>query len=263
MALSQRRRRLLGRLLHRKTRMREGRVLVEGARAAAEALAARVDLEFACVSPRLDEIEGGAVLREALDGAGVEVASLADAELRRLSDTEHPQGILLVARQPHQEVSALASGGRYLVLDAIQDPGNVGTLVRSSVAFDLDAVLTLDGTADPWSPKAVRASAGLVFRLPVHILDVTVALELLRAAAIELLVAEPGGGDVLDEPPGGGWALVVGNEGSGVRAQVRAAGARNVAIRMPGPAESLNAGVAGAILLHALSRAPTAEKNHA
>lgn len=263
MSLSQRRRQLVGRLRNRKTRARERQVLVEGVRAAGEALAAGAEVAFACVSPRLDDVGGGPALVEALQGAGVDVVSLGDDELVRLSDTEHPQGVLLVCREPGRDLRALEAAGRYLVLDAIQDPGNVGTLIRAAVAFDLDAVLALDGTADPWSPKAVRASAGLTFHLPVHSLDAEQAVEILLEAGIDLLVAAAEGTDIRQVSPAGGWALAVGNEGAGVRDELRGACRHTVAIRMPGPAESLNAGIAGAILLHALSGAPTVEKHHA
>jgi TrmH family RNA methyltransferase len=263
MPLSQRRRQLVGRLRNRKGRARERQVLVEGVRAAGEALAAGAEVTFACVSPRLGDVGGGPGLAEALRRAGVEVVSVADDDLGRLADTEHPQGVLLVCREPGRDSDALEAGGRYLVLDAIQDPGNVGTLIRAAVAFDVDAVLALDGTADPWSPKAVRASAGLLFRLPVHSLDAPRAVELVHAAGIELLVAAAEGTDVRNVSPAGGWALVVGNEGAGVRDELRAACRHTVAIRMPGPAESLNAGIAGAILLHALSGARTVENDHA
>jgi TrmH family RNA methyltransferase len=124
----------------------------------------------------------------------------------------------------------------------------------------------LDGTADPWSPKAVRASAGMAFRLPVRSLSVGDVLELLQETGTELLIATAGGIDVRRVAVGERWALAVGNEGAGVRSELRAAGGREVAVRMPGPAESLNAGVAGAILLHALtgpSSAPTREEQSA
>jgi TrmH family RNA methyltransferase len=260
MALSQRRSQLLGRLRHRKTREREAQVLVEGVRAVGEALAAGAEVVFACVSPRLGGVAGGAALGEALRASGVEVAGLADDELSRQADTEHPQGVLLVCREPRHDLASLASGGRYLLLDALQDPGNVGTLIRAAVAFDLDAILALDGTADPWSPKAVRASAGMLFRLPVHGVGASRAVELAREGGVELLVAAADGTDVTRVRPSAGWALAVGNEGAGVRDELRAACARTVAIRMAASAESLNAGVAGAILLHALTRASTEEE---
>lgn len=264
MPLSQRRSQLIGRLRQRKTRVREGLVLVEGVRAVGEAIAAGSEVSFACVSPRLEQTVEGMALKERLVRSECDVTLLDDDELSALADTEHPQGVLLVCREPSPNPETV--GGRILVLDAVQDPGNVGTLIRAAVAFQLNAVLVLDGTADPWSPKAVRASAGMAFRLPVHSLSSGDLVELLGATGTELLTATASGIDVRRVAVGERWALAVGNEGAGVRSELRAAGGREVAVRMPGPAESLNAGVAGAILLHALtgpSAAPTREEESA
>jgi len=251
MPLSQRRAQLIARLRHRKTRVREELVLVEGVRAVGEALAAGSDIRFACVAPRLDHTPGGSALKQRLLEEVGDVDLLGDEEVADLADTEQPQGVLLVCREPRWELTAV--DGRVLVLDAIQDPGNVGTLVRAAVAFRLDAAFVLDGTADPWSPKAVRASAGTAFRLPIHMLGVDRLQDFMERTGTELLIAAAGGADVRGISVGERWALVVGNEGAGVRDELRSAGGRRVAVRMPGPAESLNVGVAGAILLYSLT----------
>lgn len=254
MELSQRRLQLIGRLRYRKTREREGLVLVEGIRAVAEAVAAGAEAVFAVASPRLATLAGGEALLDALTRAGVETARTDDTELAHLADTEHPQGILLVCREPRARPDLVRPGAQLLVLDALQDPGNVGTLVRAATAFALDGVVVLDGTADPWGTKAVRASAGMVFRVPLLQVDWEDALAALRAAGLPLLVADAEGADVGAVPRGEGWALAVGNEGAGPRVAVRHGAAAVVRIPMPGPAESLNAGVAGSILLYALTR---------
>jgi len=254
MGLSQRRRQIVGRLRQRKTREREGLVLVEGTRAVREALAAGAAARFAVASPALDRLEEGAATRAALTRAEVEVEAVGDGELAELADTGHPQGVLLVCAQPPEQDDAVRGGGRWLVLDAVQDPGNVGTLVRTAVAFDLDGVLALDGTADPWGAKAVRASAGMAFRRPLLRRGADAALALLRRAGVPVLVADMDGGDIAEVPSAGGWALVVSNEGAGPRDALRAVAERLVRVPMPGPAESLNAAVAGALLLYALTR---------
>ena len=229
-------------------------VLVEGIRAAGEALSAGAGATFAVVSPRLEGLAGGPDLLAALGIGGVDVARVDDRTLTGLGDTEHPQGVLLVCRQPEVGEGVVRPGGRYLVLDGIQDPGNVGTLIRGATAFALDGVVALDGTADPWGAKTVRSSAGMVFRLPIVQAPCARALDLLAGAGVPVLVADAGGTPVDAAAPGEGWALVVGNEGAGPRDLVREVASRVVRIPMSGPAESLNAGVAGSILLYALTR---------
>jgi TrmH family RNA methyltransferase len=262
MSLSQSRTRLIARLRSRKSRTREGRVLVEGIRAVAEALNAGARPAFAVTSPRLRESPAGRSLDDRL--GELDRVEIGDAELSGLGDTEHPQGVLLVCHEPDAGDDELPPGGLFLVLDAVQDPGNVGTLVRSAVAFGFDALLCLDGTGDPWSAKAVRASAGMVFRLPVVATSAARATERLGALGVPILVAssegEPVGASLgTAREPGTsgarrGLALVVGNEGVGVRGEIRAVADSVVAVPMSGPAESLNVGIAGAVLMYDIAR---------
>lgn len=249
--LSQTRRALLRRLGQRKGREREGLVLVEGIRAVGEALNAGASPELALVAPRLRRLEGGTELEERIGSLEAPVEHVEDHELGEMADTDHPQGVLLVCRQP-DDPGLPKTPGLYLVLDAVQDPGNVGTLVRAAVAFGLDGVVVLDGTADPWGAKAVRASTGLVFRIAVTREDAEPALDALEGAGVPVFVADPMGQPV-GRPREANWALVIGNEGGGVRPTVasRASGALRVPMR--GPAESLNAAVAGAILMYAMT----------
>lgn len=254
MGLSLTRTRLVGRLHRRRTRQREGLVLAEGVRVAHEVLESGARVRFAVVSPRLAELDGGA-LRARLEAAGIELESLDDGELARLADTESPQGVLLICEEPSRDLGALVAGRpRLLVLDGIQDPGNAGTLIRTAAAFGLDGVLALDRTVDPWNPKAVRASAGAVFRVPVLSTAWDEVRASLRAAAVPLWVADAMAEPVPERAPPPPWALAVGSEGAGARQSLRDSAARAVSVPMPGGTESLNAGVAGAILMYALTR---------
>lgn len=252
--LSQRRSLVIGRLKRRKTRVREGMVLVEGVRAVGEALHAGADIRFAVHSTRLEAVPGGGDVLERLVSARVEILQTEEKAFEDLSDTERSQGLLAVCAQPKHGLEIIRPGGRYLVLDAIQDAGNVGTLVRAATAFAVDGVLALAGTVDPWGAKAVRASAGMVFRVPVAAVEAEDAAQALREADVPILVADSGGRDVSEVASEGGWALVVGNEGGGPRRLLTGLARDTLRIPMPGRAESLNAGVAGAILLFALTQ---------
>jgi len=263
MSLSRAREKLLGRLRHRKSREREGLFLVEGIRSASEALETGTRISFAVTSPRVRELAGGEELALALRDAGVEVHEVEDAELARLSDTQTPQGVLLACREPSAGLAELVPTDvagrrgralRLLVLDGIQDPGNLGTLVRAAAAFALSGVLLLEGTVDPYNPKAVRAAAGGLFRVPVVRVPWSEVGGWLEERGVRLLVAEAHGTDVARARAAPPWALVVGSEAAGARGEIVSAAARVVAVPMPGGSDSLNAGVAGAVLLYALTR---------
>jgi TrmH family RNA methyltransferase len=252
--LSKSRRQLIERLKTRKGRPREALALVEGVRSVAEALAAGVDIRFAVQSPRLLGTEAGRALASALAARGLEPEELDDKDLDELSATERPQGILCVCSEPGLDLGQLRdrAPSRLLLLDGLQDPGNLGTLIRAARAFGVDAVIVLDGSVDPWNPKAVRAAAGAGFHTPISRAPWSEAGPWLQEQGIEILAADPAGQDVRSFRPGGSWALAVGNEGAGLRAEVAAASATSIAVPMPGSAESLNAGVAGSILLYSL-----------
>ena len=246
MALSTARTKLVHRLADRKGRPREGAVLVEGVRAVEEAVG-RAPSRFAVTSPALERTERGAALAARLDELGIDRVSVPDRVLGELADTARPQGVLLVVDEPRPELPA----GGWLVLDALQDPGNVGTLVRTARALGVAGVVALDGTVDPWNPKSVRASAGAVFHVPV-VRHTWVGLrDVLGDRA--LYAGAAGGTPVHEVEHASEWALALGNEGSGVRAEILEAGARTVAVPMVDGAESLNAAIAGAILLYAFS----------
>jgi RNA methyltransferase, TrmH family len=253
-AMSQRAGRLVRRLRTRRGREKEALVLVEGVRAVATALDAGARVRFAVTAPRLEETPGGSALAARLATGPRDVRRVSDRELGDLSDTEAPQGVLLVCEEPRVSLDDLRRG-RHLVLDAVQDPGNAGTLVRAAAAFGLDGVVALDGTVDLWGAKAVRASAGLVFRVPVVRCGAVEALERLRTLEVGIWVADADGEDVSGLGHPSAFALVVGNEGAGIRPEIAASAERAVAVPMRGPAESLNVGIAGSILLYALSQA--------
>lgn len=229
-------------------------MLVEGLRASGEALASGVPLRFAVCSPTLMRSTPGEALLAELEARGVTPDWVGEREMAAVSATASPQGILLVCEEPMlvPEVLQPTADARFLALDGIQDPGNLGTLVRTARAFDLTAAITLDGTVDPWNARVVRASAGSVFRIPV--VRAPWSEVAAWATGMQVIVADATGQDAATlavTPP---WMLVVGNEGAGVRAEIREVAGVRAAVPMPGAADSLNAAVAGAIVLYELTR---------
>lgn len=261
-------------LTRRKARERHGLFVAEGVRAAEATLAAaragRVALEGALAAPALATTPRGGALRDALGealGARGVVDVDADA-FASAADTDTPQGVLVIAKrpadsQPDDGLAALAAAARaaapgrecrLLVLDAVQDPGNVGTLVRTAAALGAAGVVALPGTVDLWSAKVVRAGMGAHFALPALHAPLDALEVMLRAHDVPLWGAD-GAGDPVDASASHApvrLALGVGNEGAGLGAAVRARAAALVSVPATGAVESLNAAVAGAILLYAL-----------
>ncbi len=198
-----------------------------------------------------DDPEIGALLDRAA-GLGAPLEEVGDRELRDFADTMHPQGIIAVAEIPDWGWHHVRAP-RILVLDGVQDPGNVGTLIRTAEAMAAGAVVCLPGTADVWCPKAARASAGSCLRFPVLPLPWSEAGKVLQAEGLALWVADAGGEPMRKgECPPERLALILGNEGAGVSDGIRRDAHREVALDLAEQVESLNVAVAGAILMDRL-----------
>ena len=239
----------------RKNREREGLFVAEGLRVVEELLASEVALHEVVVAPSVEDTPRGRAL---VDRASqkTQVLRTTDAELRSLAGTDAPQGVLAVARIPERRLRDVAFDGRVvvLVLDGVQDPGNLGTLVRAADAFAVAAVIALPGTVDCWNPKVVRSAAGSLFRVPVVYEAAGEVRDWLSSNEVRAYAADADGADVGRTVPAQRAALIVGNEGAGLSEDARAFADEVVAIRMPGHAESLNVAVAAGILLYAFTR---------
>ena len=256
MPLSKARHDLLRRLRSRHRRRGGGAFLVEGIRGATEAVKARADIRFAVISLRLAELDASGRLASLLEAAGTEVLAVDDDELAGLSGTVTPQGILLVCEEPKTTVDEILSGAEHglLIADAIQDPTNLGGMIRTAAALELGGMVALDGTVDPWNAKVVRGSAGGCFHLPILRIGWDEIAESFSATDIHLLAAHPNGRDVAAVEPRGSWALAVGNEGAGLRAKILDSSEERVAVPIRSSADSLNASVAAAILMYEIRR---------
>lgn len=242
-------------LARRRRRAAEGLFMAEGIRLVEELLDAGHVPRLSLVTPALMDTTRGKALAERLGATGP-TRSVGDAELNRLAGTRSPQGVLVVAEIPIAELDQQEPGDHSttLVLDGVQDPGNIGTLARSAVAFGCRLMVCLPGTVDPWNPKAVRASAGALLRVPVAEPETARFRAWLDRHDVTLLGADAAGEPVGTRHRAARAALVVGNEGAGLTDEVRQRCDRLVAVPMAGPAESLNVAVAAGILLYELTR---------
>jgi len=248
--------RLLRVLRRRRIREAEGAFLVEGIRAVEDLLASPLGVRLLAWSSTLEDTDRGRALLGGARRRGIPLREISATELAEYADTEAPQGVVAVADVPRWSLDDLrttASQAVVLVLDAVQDPGNFGTLVRTAEALGAAGVISLPGTVDAWNPKAVRAAMGSSFRLPVVSAAWDEAGPWLEREGFTVLASMVGAPPLAAGRPGKA-ALVLGNEGAGVGPDTRARADAEVGIPLRGRAESLNVTSAAAILLYELLR---------
>jgi TrmH family RNA methyltransferase len=243
-------------LKRRKARERQQLFVSEGVRAVEELLRSPLTVRGALIAPQLRDSPRGASLERSLRDRNVELAEVTSSEFASAAETESPQGVLVIAEVPTRTLDQLSATAdlRLLVLDALQDPGNVGTILRTAAALGVTATVALPGTVDLWNAKVVRSAMGAHFR---HLALSCTWDELdafCAARGIPVWAADVGGTMVDREAAPPRLALVVGNEGSGVSDAVRERADRLVAIPIASTVDSLNVAVATGILLHELRR---------
>ena len=231
-------------LKDRKGRRETGCFLVEGRKSVAEALESGFTVETLLLTEAQADFSVP---------AGIPVCLLPEHVMAAVCDTKTPQGAAAVVRMREQPLT----GRRLAVLDGVQDPGNVGTILRTADAAGLDGALLSADCADPYSPKVLRATMGSVFHLPFRVTD-DLPGELARLReerGIPVLSSQLDGTPFDAFRPGpAGFALVIGSEGNGVSPAVRALADRRLCLPMRGRAESLNAAVAAGIMMYSLMR---------
>ena len=241
-------------LRRRKARERQQCFAAEGIRAVEELLRSRLKLRGVLVAPQLADAPRGAALLEQLRQSGVELVELAPLDFASAAETDSPQGVLAIGEIPVLSLASLDvdARARIVVLDAVQDPGNVGTIVRTAAALDATAVIALPGTVDLWNAKVVRSAMGSSFHLPA--LSATwEEVDSLRArAALTLWGADAAGTPLPDQSAPDRLALVMGNEGAGLSDAARSRVDSLVALPIGSRVESLNVAVATGIFLYQL-----------
>jgi TrmH family RNA methyltransferase len=243
-------------LRRRKSRERQQLFVAEGVRAVEELARSSFVVRGLLTAPQLDESpRGGAVVAQ-FAARGVAMERVDHGEFASAAETESPQGILAVAEVPDRSLTSLAGRAmlRILVLDAVQDPGNVGTIVRTAAALGADATVALPGTVDLWNAKVVRSGMGAHFHhhcLPVTWDDLDAFR---REAPFEVWAADASGNPASGLGVPARVAVVVGNEGGGLSPASRERADYLVSIPISAPIDSLNVAVAAGILLHELTR---------
>lgn len=253
---------LVRRLGTRKGRTAEGKFVIEGLNLCREAVLRDVKPDFLMI-PDDWETAGGpedisglrAFTEECIRDRNLTVCSVPSGIFAGLTDAGNGIGILAVLKMPDNDpelVHSVPEGANILVLDRIQDPGNIGTMIRTAAAAGYGMIIALKGTADMYSAKVLRASAGMVFRIPFAYVDGADELaQVLKDSGKQIAVTDPAGGvPYYKAELGRNTALVIGNEGNGISDEVMALADIRVTLPMKGGTESLNAAVSAAILMY-------------
>jgi TrmH family RNA methyltransferase len=241
-------------LQRRKARERQGLFVAEGIRVVEDLLRSPISVRGALITSQLAESSRGRSILDQLNRRGILTEEVEIDEFSSAAETESPQGILAVGVVPRATLADLSPSKslRLLVLDAIQDPGNVGTILRTSAALGATATFSLPGTVDLWNAKVVRSGMGAHFHHPC-LSGTWDELETFRREhAVTIWAADARGESIEASVPPSRLALVVGNEGGGLSSLSRTRADRLVALPIAASTDSLNVAVAAGILLYEL-----------
>lgn len=241
----------------RKSRDEDGVFLVEGIRMFVEAPEKNVQAVYVSESfynKKKEELR--------LDDWGKKLEILSDSVFSHVSDTKTPQGVLLVMKQMSYELEDVTQGSEgkekplLMVLDNLQDPGNLGTILRAGEAAGVTGVIMSKDTVDIYNPKVIRSTMGSIYRMPfVYVEDLPNVVESLVEAGIHTYAAHLKGKNSYEEEDyRSGTAFLIGNEGNGLRDEVADAAEIYVKIPMCGAVESLNAAIASSVLMFEAAR---------
>ena len=249
---------LVRKLSSRKGRESKDRFVAEGLNLVSELIDGNQDIDFIMISESFKEDSSNTrkqAILEFIDKSGCDAASVSGRIFSTLSDAEHGIEVLAVVkikRHGTEFIESMPKDTNILVCDRIQDPGNMGTMIRTAVAAGYGAVLALPGTVDIYSPKVLRATAGMVFEIPViYAASEDELFKITSDTGRRLAVTVPDGGKVYyEENLRCGIALVIGNEGRGASKSIIERADVRITIPMKGNIESLNAAAAAAILMY-------------
>ncbi len=235
-----------------RARRKSGRFVTEGARLCADAARSGVSVTAVLYTARAAQLYAPS-LDELRRVCGT-VQEIPDELARYIADTASPQGVFCLCETPDNRLAdgTLRPDGQYLALEDVQDPSNLGTVIRTAEAMELDGLLLSAGCCDVYNPKVVRGSMGGVFRLPVHTVeDMCAAVEVWQQQGFRCwaCVVDKTATPLPQATFGKGVICLIGNEGNGLRPETVAVCRNRLTIPMPGRAESLNASMAAGIVL--------------
>ena len=241
--------------LHTSTgRKRAGQYFTEGIRSVGQALDSKAPVSEVIYSKRVYGLGSGRELMDRVFKAGINIVEVSESLFKFICDTESPQHIMAVIdiKECDREEVMDVKEPLFVIVDGIQDPGNLGTIIRTADGAGASAVLLLKGTTDPYSPKVVRSTMGSNYSIPVfRERDAGELFDALNKKGIRLIASSPESGTPYwNADFTGSIGIIIGNEANGISEQVLEYSDQSVALPMPGRAESLNAAVACGVLLY-------------
>ena len=252
-------------LQKRKNREETGCFFLEGLRACKEAFASGAEIVQLVVTEDFCETDEWKQFRTNHSSANTSFAELdllkvGKKNFARLSDTVTPQGIGAVVKMPKADIGAIDFTGKrfgIVIAENLQDPGNMGTIIRTADAAGFAAIICSKDTVDVCNPKVLRSTVGSMFRFPIIQTDFTGAqiADMLKKQGCTVVAAHPRGGESLFEATfGKKYAVAIGNEANGLSDELLNACDKTITIPMPGGTESLNASVAAALMMYEVRR---------
>lgn len=239
-------------LWRKKNRWKEKLFLIEGIKLIEEALSEAMDVRHILFCQTLLEVDGGKEFFDRIKDKK-EIIKLSPSLFKEISSLENPQGVLAIVGFDERNIEELYEKKRPFIifLDGLNDPGNLGTIIRTADAFNIDGVVLGPGTVDPYNSKVVRSTMGSIFRVPIYsVSDNDIFFKDIREMNIDIITTSLSGKELTEEDFHESAVVVIGNEANGVGEDIIKISNKEVKIPMPGKAESLNAGVAASIIMY-------------
>ncbi|HHV29411.1 23S rRNA (guanosine(2251)-2'-O)-methyltransferase RlmB [Acetivibrio mesophilus] len=244
-------------LKQKKYREEKGMFFIEGIRFVEEALKEGVQIHKILVSDKLADTTSGSEILEKVNNGGYSVFELPHKLFVEVSDTQNPQGILAVLDIKDYNIEDIWDNKNFfIILDSIQDPGNMGTIIRTADAAGATGVIVSKGCVDVYNPKVLRSTMGSVFHVPICLSeDIFKVMDSMKKRGVKICASHlEGNCDYFELGYKKDIAIIIGNEANGISEEVKNYADVLVRIPMPGRAESLNASVAAGILMYEVLR---------
>lgn len=248
-------------LKEKKYRDQKGLYFIEGIRFVEEALKENVEITKILISDKLIDVNGGKEILEKVENAKcLNISSMYSVPNKlylELTDTENPQGILAVLRKKQTNIEEVYDNNNFfVVLDSIQDPGNMGTIIRTADAAGATGIVVSKGCVDVYNPKVLRSTMGSLFHIPIcYSENILETLKSMKDKGIRLCAAHlKGNRNYFELGYKDNIAIIVGNEANGISDDIAAISNELVKIPMAGKSESLNASVAAGLLMYEVLR---------